>query len=202
MIDNSICRLLVGIPPEKSQKEFAPLSAMNAFDLLFVLAVVYCPLAGWLAGPFREGAALTGLLLGFVLACFFHPDAARMLARWFSDPDYLLLLGFLAVWMAAGFAMALAGLVADRFVKPRKGMKRRALAAGLGLARAVCFGAALLIPLVAFFSENPAVLRRSRVAPALMIVSDPLAGVAPEALREGFRAKARLLRARWAETEV
>lgn len=175
---------------------------MNAFDLLFILAAVYCPLAGWLAGPFREGTALSGLLLGFVLACFFHPDAAGMLERWFSDPDYLLLLGFLAVWMVVGFAMALAGLIADRIIKPRKGLKRRGLAAGLGLIRALCLGAALLIPLVAFFSENPAVLRRSRVAPALMTLSDPLAGIAPKALREGFRAKAEVLRARWAETEV
>jgi membrane protein required for colicin V production len=175
---------------------------MNAFDLLLILSAVYCPLAGWLAGPFREGIALAGLLLGFVLACFFHPEAARLLERWFSDPDYLLLLGFLAVWMAAGFSAALGALIADRFVKPRKGLKRRALASGLGLVRAVCFGAVLLVPLVAFFSENPAVLRRSRVAPALMNLSAPLAGIAPRALREGFRTKAEVLRARWAETEV
>jgi membrane protein required for colicin V production len=175
---------------------------MNAFDLLLILSAVYCPLAGWLAGPFREGIALAGLLLGFVLACFFHPQAARLLGRWFSDPDYLLLLGFLAVWMAAGFGAALGALVADRLIKPRKGWKRRALGSGLGLVRAVCFGAALLVPLVAFFSENPAVLRRSRIAPVLMNVSDPLTGIAPKALREGFRTKSQALRAHWAETEV
>ncbi|MFP4582315.1 MAG: CvpA family protein [Thermodesulfobacteriota bacterium] len=170
--------------------------------MLFILALAYCPLAGWLAGPFREGTALVGLLLGFLLACFFHPEAAGMLGRWFSDPDYLSLLGFLAIWMAVGFVTALGGLVADRILKPRKGFKRRGLAAGIGLIRAVCFAAALLIPLVTFFSENAAVLRRSRFAPAVMGLSDPLVGIGPEPLREAFRSKARTLRRGWAENQA
>lgn len=172
---------------------------MNALDLLFILAVVYCPLAGGLGGPLREGAAILGLVLGFVLACVFHPAAARLLGRWFSDPDYLLLLGFLAVWIGAGFVLALAGLVADRVLKPRKGIKRRAVASAMGLLRAAVFAAAMLIPLVAFFSENAAVLRRSRFAPRAMVLAEPLSAVAPAALRDGFRTKARSLRESWRE---
>lgn len=170
---------------------------MNALDFLFILAAVYCPLAGGLAGPLREATALLGVMAGFVLSGFLYPSAAGLLGRWFSDPDYLRLLGFLGVWMAVGFVLALAGLIADRMVKPRKGLKRRAGAAALGLLRAVCFAAALLVPLVAFFSENAAVLRHSRIAPHVLSLSQPLATVAPPALRDGFQTKARSLQNSW-----
>lgn len=167
---------------------------MNALDLLFILAVVYGPLAGWLSGPLREASAILGLALGFALACRFHPDAARLLGRWFSDPDYLSLAGFLAIWAAAGFAAGLAGLIADWTIGPRKGWKRRAGASVLGLLRAFCFAGALLVPLVAFLSENAAVLRRSRTVPAAMKIAEPLSAMAPTALRDRFRTKARALR--------
>jgi uncharacterized membrane protein required for colicin V production len=170
---------------------------MNALDLLFILAALYCPLAGALGGPLREAAAAAGMLLGFILAGLLYPAAAGLLGRWFSDPDYLRLLGFLGVWMAVGSALALAGLIADRMLRPRKGIQRRTGAAALGLVRAVCFAAALLVPLVAFFSENAAVLRQSRFAPHVTRLSAPLSAVAPPALRDGFQTKVRSLRQSW-----
>ena len=51
-------------------------------------------------------------------------------------------------------------------------------------------------PILASFL-NAAVLRHSRIAPHVLSLSQPLATVAPPALRDGFQTKARSLQNSW-----
>jgi membrane protein required for colicin V production len=156
---------------------------MNPLDWLFAILVAYSVIRAVMRGFFQEAFALGGLVLGFLLACWFYRPMAIDLKGLIASPQIAELAAFLLI--LAG-TMILAGLL-GRILRHTAsviglGLVDRLLGAAFGLLRGVLLGVALLLAVTAFLPSAPWI-ENSLLAPYFLRTAHAVSFVMPPDLK-------------------
>lgn len=129
---------------------------MNPLDWLLAILLVYSVMRAALNGFFREAFSLGGMVVGFLLACWYYRPLAPHLSGLITSPALALFAAFLLI---LGLTMVLAHLLAAIFRRGAKtvglGFLDRVGGALFGLLRGVLLGTALLTAFTAFLPVTP-----------------------------------------------
>lgn len=156
---------------------------MNPLDWLLAALLVYSTIRAAMRGLVHELFALAGLLVGFVLACWYYRNVAEFLRGLVNSEPLADFCAFLLIASAAMIAATLVGTV----------IRRAATAVGLspldrlggaafGAARGLVFGVALLLAVTAFLPTAPWV-EGSKFSPYLLRASHAVSFVMPRQLK-------------------
>jgi len=136
-----------------------------------------------LRGFFQEAFALGGLVLGFLLACWFYQDAAKRLAGLITSPQLAQLAGFLLILAGAMVVGTLLGKVLRRTASVvGLGFMDRLLGVVFGLVRGALLGVAILSCVVAFLPAGHWV-QSSKFAPYFLRAAHAVSFVMPADLK-------------------
>jgi membrane protein required for colicin V production len=156
---------------------------MNPLDWLLAALLFYSTVRAAMRGFFREAFALGGLILGFLLACwFYHPLAARLHGL-INSSELAQFTAFVLILIAT---MLLAGLIGSLLRRTASviglGFFDRLLGAVFGLIRGCILGTALLMALTAFLPPAPW-MASSQLAPYFLRASHAVFFVMPSQLK-------------------
>jgi len=156
---------------------------MNPLDWLLALFVVYSTVRAAMRGLARELFALGGLIVGFILACWYYAPVAMYLRGLVNSAPLAEFCGFLLILSAVMVIAALAGAVIHR-TATAVGLSAvdRLGGAAFGAARGVVLGAAMLLAVTAFLPTAPWI-QRSRFSPYLLRGSHAVSFVMPRQLK-------------------
>ena len=156
---------------------------MNPLDWLLGGLLLYSTVRAAIRGFFREAFALGGLILGFLLACWFYRELAVQLAGLISSAQIALLVAFLLILIGT---MLVAGLIGSLLKRTASaiglGFFDRLLGALFGLIRGCLMGTALLMALTAFLPPAPW-MASSKLAPFFLRASHAVFFVMPADLK-------------------
>jgi membrane protein required for colicin V production len=160
---------------------------MNPLDWLLGLLLTYSIVRAAIRGFFREAFALGGLILGFLLACWFYQSLALQLAGLITSPQIAQFAAFLLILIATMLVASLIGGLLKRTASAiGLGFFDRLLGALFGLIRGCILGTALLMALTAFLPPAPW-MTTSRLAPFFVRASHAVFFVMPSDLKFRLR---------------
>ncbi len=156
---------------------------MNPLDWLLAVLLTYSVIRAILRGFFQEAFALGGLILGFLLACWFYRGLATDLRGLINSPQIAQLAAFLLI---LAITMIVAGLLGKLLRHTASavglGFADRLLGAIFGLVRGAILGVALLLAITAFLPAAPWI-ENSHLAPYFLRAAHAVSFVMPSDLR-------------------
>jgi membrane protein required for colicin V production len=156
---------------------------MNPLDWLLAILLTYSVVRAALRGFFQEAFALAGLVLGFLLACWFYLAMAKQLAGLIASPPLAQLAAFLLILVAAMIAANLLGRALRKTASVvGLGFIDRLLGALFGLVRGALLGVALLLAITAFLPTGQWI-QQSKTAPYFLRAAHAVSFVMPSDLK-------------------
>jgi membrane protein required for colicin V production len=156
---------------------------MNPLDWLLGILLVYSIVRAAMQGFFREAFALGGLVLGFLLACWYYREGARHLTGLISAQPLAQFAAFLLILMATMIVSSLIGRMLRRTVSAvGLGFFDRLLGALFGLLRGCLLGTALLMAFTAFLPTAPWI-SNSKLSPYFLRAAHAVSFVMPSDLK-------------------
>src|ERR1700679_144075 len=156
---------------------------MNPLDWLLAILLTYSVVRAAIRGFFQEAFALAGLILGFLLACWFYRSLALNLKGLIGSPQIAQLTAFLLI---LAFTMIVATLIGKLLRSTASaiglGFADRLLGALFGLLRGALLGVALLLAVTAFLPAAPWI-ENSYFAPFFLRAAHAVSFVMPPDLR-------------------
>ena len=83
---------------------------MNLLDIIIIITMVFLVVRGIFRGLVREISSIVGVLGGFYAAYTYYPHVSRMISHWISDPAYLNIVSYMAVFSVV---VIVVGMLAD-----------------------------------------------------------------------------------------
>jgi len=156
---------------------------MNPLDWLLAILLTYSVVRAAMRGFFQEAFALGGLIVGFLLACWFYLDASKRLAGLITSPPLAQLAGFLLVLAATMVLATLLGKLLRRTASViGLGFMDRLLGAVFGLVRGALLGTAILLSITAFLPAGQWI-EDSQLAPYFLRAAHAVSFVMPSDLK-------------------
>jgi membrane protein required for colicin V production len=156
---------------------------MNPLDWLLAILLAYSVVRAAMRGFFQEAFALGGLILGFLLACWFYRSTATHLTGLITSSQLAQLAAFLLILMSTMLIASLIGKLLRRTASAvGLGLVDRLLGALFGLARGALLGVALLLAVTAFLPTAPWV-QGSELAPYFLRAAHAVSFVMPVDLK-------------------
>jgi membrane protein required for colicin V production len=156
---------------------------MNPLDWLLALLLVYSTVRAAIRGLVRELFALGGLVVGFLLACWYYQTAGLYLRGLVNSPP---LADFCAFLLIIAAVMVLATILGAIIRRTASAVGLSALdrlgGAAFGAVRGVVLGAALILAVTAFLPTAPWV-QGSKFSPYLLRASHAVSFVMPRQLK-------------------
>ncbi|HEY4008810.1 MAG TPA: CvpA family protein [Acidobacteriaceae bacterium] len=157
---------------------------MNPLDWLLALLVVYSTVRAAMRGLVRELFALGGLIVGFLLACWYYDAVAVYLRGLVNSPPLAEFCAFLLIISAVMVLAAIVGALVRRTASAvGLSVLDRLGGAAFGAARGVVLGAAVLLAITAFLPAAPWV-QGSKFSPYLLRASHAVSFVMPRHLKQ------------------
>ena len=156
---------------------------MNPLDWIVAALLVYSTIRAAIRGLVRELFALGGLLVGFVLACWYYRAAAQFLRGLVNSEPLADFCAFLLIVSLAMIASTLAGTLVRRAASA-VGLSPldRLGGAAFGAVRGLVLAMALLLAVTAFLPTSPWV-QGSKFSPYLLRASHAVSFVMPRQLK-------------------
>jgi membrane protein required for colicin V production len=163
---------------------------MSGLDIVLIVVLVLFTALGFYWGLIRQVLALTGLLVGIVVAGRYGPEVAGWFTSFTSNEMLASALGFVAVLVGvSALASLLASLLRIFVGLLFLGWLDRLLGGVLGLVQAVVASSALLVVAVTFPQPSWAdAVQASRMADSLLRVGSVAALLLPETFRAAVQA--------------
>lgn len=156
---------------------------MNPLDWLLAVLLTYSVVRAILRGFFQEAFALGGLVLGFLLACWFYRSLAMDLMGLINSPQVAQLAAFLLILATIMVLASLIGKLLRRTASAvGLGFADRLLGTLFGLLRGALLGVALLLAITAFLPTAPWI-ENSLLAPYFLRTAHAVSFVMPSDLR-------------------
>jgi membrane protein required for colicin V production len=156
---------------------------MNPLDWLLAILLAYSVIRAVMRGFFQEAFALGGLVLGFLLACWFYRLLAVDLKGLITSPQIAELAAFLLILAGTMIIAGLLGRVLRHTASAiGLGFVDRVLGAIFGLLRGALLGVALLLAVTAFLPSAPWV-ENSHLAPYFLRAAHAVSFVMPSDLK-------------------
>jgi len=171
---------------------------MNPLDIVIVVVLGFCLIRGFFRGLVKELSSIVGVIAGFFAANLYHPLLAPYFKSWISDTNYILILSYALIFIGVFLVVSILGVVLKYLLNVAfLGWADRIFGIIFGLAKAVLISAVLLIVLTAFLPKNNAVVKDSVLAPHISIVTQKLAYLVPQEMKDKYRSKFKALQRKW-----
>ena len=157
---------------------------MNPLDWLLALLIVYSTIRAAMRGLVRELFALAGLVVGFLLACWYYQSLGSYLRGLINSQP---LADFCAFLLIVTVVMILATILGAVLRRTASAVGLSALdrlgGAAFGAARGIILGVALVLAVTAFLPTAPWV-QGSKFSPYLLRASHAVSFVMPRLLKQ------------------
>jgi membrane protein required for colicin V production len=171
---------------------------MNPFDVFIVFFASYFIIRGIFRGLIREVAAIVGVLGGFYLAYTYYPLISKFLSDWLHLTQYIHLLSFMIIFCAVFITISFAG-AAFKYLLNVVHMSwfDRICGAGLGAVKTILMTSVVLMALTAFLPKDAPIIRKSLLAPYVMVLSGQMAKLVSEDMKQKYKSKVDELKKSW-----
>lgn len=175
------------------------MESMNPFDIAIIVLMGYTVIRGIFRGFIREVAGIIGLLAGFYAAYGYHGHLSPMLQRWITDPAYRDITAFMILFCGVMLVVIGLGMLLRLIVKMMLlGVLDRIFGAVFGGVKGALIVSLILVVLINFLpSGGAALIKESRLAPAVNAVSREVVRLIPESARESFNSRMLAVREEW-----
>jgi membrane protein required for colicin V production len=171
---------------------------MNSFDILIVTILAYGLIRGIFRGLVREISSIVGVLGGFYAAYSYYPHVAKSMALWISDPTYLNILSYMAIFSVVVMIVGLIAVVIKYLLNVAYlGWVDRIGGALFGVLKGVLVCCVLFIMLTAFLPKGAPWIKNAALSPYAATVSEIMAQVLSKEMKENFKLKIKDFRKTW-----
>ncbi|HEY4358503.1 MAG TPA: CvpA family protein [Acidobacteriaceae bacterium] len=159
---------------------------MNPLDWMLAILLTYSVVRAVMQGFFREAFALGGMVVGFLLACWYYRQLALHLAGLISSPPIAQFASFLILLAACMVVASLLGKALDKAARVAGlGFLNRLMGGLFGLIRGALLGTAVLTALTAFLPTSQWITN-SQLAPYFLRAAHAVSFVMPADLKNRF----------------
>jgi membrane protein required for colicin V production len=156
---------------------------MNPLDWLLAILLTYSVVRAAMRGFFQESFALGGLVIGFLLACWFYIAASKQLSGLIASAPLAQMAAFLLILAATMVIASLMGRILRKTASAvGLGFMDRLLGAIFGLVRGALLGLALLLSIMAFLPTGPWI-QQSKLLPYFLEAAHAVSFVMPVDLK-------------------
>lgn len=171
---------------------------MNPFDILVVTILAYGLIRGIFRGLVREISSILGVLGGFYAAYTYYPRVARLISDWISNPAYLNIVSYLAVFSIVVIVVGILAVVIKYLLNiAYLGWVDRICGALFGLLKGGLVSCILFIVLTAFLPKGAPLIKNATLSPAIATVSEVMAKVLSRDMKDNFENKINDLKKYW-----
>ena len=171
---------------------------MNSFDILISTILAYGLIRGIFRGLVREISSIVGVLGGFYAAYTYYPHVAKLFAPWISNPAYLNILSYLAIFSLVVMIVGILAVVIKYLLNiAYLGWVDRVCGALFGLLKGGLVVCVMFIVLTAFLPTGAALIKNAALSPHVAMVSEVMAKVISKDMKENFILKIKDLKQSW-----
>lgn len=171
---------------------------MNPFDILIVTILSYGLIRGIFRGLVREMSSIVGVLGGFYAAYSYYPHVARLISRWISNPAYLNIVSYMAIFSVVVILVGILAVVIKYLLNiAYLGWVDRVSGALFGVLKGVLVSCVLFIVLTAFLPKGAPLIKNATLSPYVSTVSEVMAKVLSKDMKENFKIKIEEFQKSW-----
>lgn len=175
---------------------------MNPFDILIIVILGFALIRGFFRGLVREVASIAGVVAGFYAANAYHPVMGAHLSSWISDPAYVDIISFTIIFVLVFILTGFLGVIITYILKlDFLGWADRLFGTLFGLGKGFLIVAVMVMMLTAFLPKNAPIIQDSLLAPRISFLSEKLAGLADDEMKQNFTSKLKELKKEWLHPE-
>jgi len=171
---------------------------MNPFDIIIIVILGYSLVRGIFRGLVKEVSSIIGVLGGFYAAFTYYTMLAKLLSSLIKETAYLNILSFLIIFCSVLIVVGILGIIIKYLLNIAfLGWVDRIGGVGFGLVKGILIASILFITFTAFLPKGSAFLKNSMLAPHVSWVSEKMAKVVSEEMKQDFMAKLGELKKTW-----
>ncbi|MGB5985230.1 MAG: CvpA family protein [Desulfobacterales bacterium] len=171
---------------------------MNPLDIVIIVILGFGLIRGFFRGLVKELSSIIGVIAGFFAANLYHPLLAPYFKSWISDPNYIQIISFALLFIAVFLVVSILGVIIKYLLNVAfLGWADRIFGVVFGLAKGVLIAAVLLMALTAFLPKNNAIVKDSLLAPHVSIITQKMAYLVPQEMKDNYRTKLKALQRKW-----
>jgi len=171
---------------------------MNTLDVVIAVVVGFCLVRGTFRGLVKELSSVIGVFAGYYAAYTYYTALSGPLSNWISNTAYLNILSFMIIFCGVFFAVSVLGIVLRYLLNTASlGWVDRICGAGFGGIKGALIASVLVLVLTTFLPKNASIVRDSLLSPHVVTISEKMAKIVPEEMREQFFSKFEKLQETW-----
>ncbi len=171
---------------------------MNPFDILIMVILGYSLVRGLFRGLVKEVSSVIGVLGGFYAAYTYYTVLAGLLSGIIHDASYLNISSFLIIFCGVLILVSVLGVIIKYLLNIAfLGWVDRVGGVVFGLAKGTLIVCVLFISLTAFLPKGSAFIKDSVLAPHVSWMSEKMAKVISQEMKQDFTGKLRELKKAW-----
>lgn len=171
---------------------------MNPFDIFIITILTYGLIRGIFRGLVREISSIVGVLGGFYAAYTYYPLVAGLISRWISDPAYLNIVSYMAIFSVVVIIVSVLAVVIKYLLNiAYLGWVDRVSGAIFGLLKGGLVICVVFIVLTAFLPKGAPIVKNATLSPHVSTVSEVMAKVISKEMKEKFKIKLKELKKSW-----
>ncbi len=171
---------------------------MNPFDILIIVILGYSFVRGLFRGLVKEISSIIGVLGGFYAAYTYYRHLGNLLSGVIHDVSYLNILSFLIIFCGVLILVSVLGVIIKYLLNIAfLGWVDRIGGVVFGLAKGILIISVLFISLTAFLPKGAAFIKNSILAPHVSWISENMAKVVSQDMRQDFTTKLGELKKIW-----
>ena len=171
---------------------------MNPLDIIIIAILGFSLVRGIFRGLIKELSSIIGVLAGFYAAYTYYPYVAGLFAKWISNSGYRSILGFLIIFCAILILVGILGVLIKYVLKIASlGWFDRTCGAVFGLVKGVLIVSVVILMLTTFLPKGAPFIRKSLLAPHVMMISEKMIKMVPPDMKQQFFDKFQELKRSW-----
>lgn len=171
---------------------------MTVLDVVMIVIVGFCLIRGIFRGLIKEISSIVGVLAGYYAAYTYYGYPAKLLSQWLSNTGYINLLSFFIIFCLVFLIISILGVIIKYLLSiSHLGWADRVSGAVFGLIKGILIAAILLLALTAFLPKGAPVVKKSFLAPHVVLISETMVKVVPKQMKQQFKIKLKELQTIW-----
>lgn len=166
--------------------------------MLIIAILAFCVIRGVFRGLVNELSSIVGVLAGFYAAYTYYGHISKLLLRWMADPAYANIISFLIIFCLVFLIVGITGVVIKYALNIAfMGWFDRVCGACFGLIKGILIVSVLFLIFTAFLPKGAPMVKNSIFAPHLALLSEKLAKVVNQEMKQDFGVKIEDLKKHW-----
>jgi membrane protein required for colicin V production len=171
---------------------------MNPFDILIIVILGYSLVRGLFRGLVKEISSIIGVMGGFYAAYTYYKHVGNLLSGFIHEVSYLNIVSFLIIFCGVLILVSVLGVILKYLLNIAfLGWVDRIGGIVFGLAKGILIISVLFISLTAFLPKGTAFIKNSVLAPHVSWISENLAKVVSQEMKQDFTTKLGELKKIW-----